>query len=441
MRKKYVVCSLIVLLLGIILLGFATYEIHFTKTEKQEIASVDTIDYTEMGLPLIQLTCDYQEVLESKGEESGSDGAFLLSENGNDISYSDTMEISGHGNSTWMSVRKSFHVKLAHKVKLLGMGESKHWILLANPYDDTYMKNKLLYELSGRMGMPYVETAWVNVTINEEYAGVYLLCEKISHMQGLPVKDGYLYELSGDNHASRDVLLDTEQPISIRRMNSRQKQLEEDIVSEKSDYLNVFEAAIRSDDFTACYKDKNVRYDEIFDMESLAVYWLVQEFSFNEEMNKKSTYFYQELQDSVMKMGPVWDMDWSSGGLNSYTHETCYWATKYFDSDNQAEQWYKYLVNDEKFLRTAYELYWQYHSEFEMIAIDGGYIDQYFVQLYPSAHLTQDKIYCDRDGFDEECMQMKQWYRDRIDWLDEQMESVDILKASLEHAQTHPLDE
>lgn len=441
MKKSYVVCSLIVLLIGSILLGFATYETFFTKNEIQETISEETTDYSELGLPLIELSFDYQEVLDTKGEENGPDGTFLLCDNGKDISYQDIMEIRGHGNSTWMSIRKSFHVKLEHKVNLLNLGESKHWILIANPFDDTCMKNKLLYELSGRMGMPYVNTTWVNVTINGEYFGVYLLCEKISCMQGLPVNDGFLYELSGDYHASRDIMLNTQQPISIRRMNSRQKILHDEIVNEKSEYLNAFETAIRSDDFTTMYQGTGVRYDELFDMDALAIYWLVQEFSFNEEMNKKSTYFYQENQNTIMKMGPIWDMDWSSGGLNSYTDETCYWATKYFDSENQAEQWYKYLVRDDKFLQAVHDNYWKYRNEFDMIVTDGGYIDQYFVMLYPSAHLTQDTVYCDRDGFDEECARMKEWYKDRLQWMDEQMATVGTLKYSLEHAETHPEEE
>ena len=69
-------------------------------------------------------------------------------------------------------------------------------------------------------------------------------------------------------------------------MNSRQKILHDEIVNEKSEYLNAFEAAIRSDDFTIMYQGTGVRYDQLFDMDALAIYWLVQEFSFNEEMNK-----------------------------------------------------------------------------------------------------------------------------------------------------------
>lgn len=441
MKKKYSIYYFLIRICGVALVLALLVSGHIWKKIDAVIEENTTIDYAELGLPLIRIFCDYEAVIAHKGEEVGEKGTLILSSDGEEILYRDGMEISGHGNSTWMADRKSFHIKLNHKVNLLDLGESKHWILLANPYDDTYMRNKILYDLSGRMGLDYVKTTWVNVEINAEYAGVYLLCEKINHMEELGVQDGYLYELSDDNCLwGESKMLDTRQPIRIERPYGMNEYIPDDVIYNRTACIDAFEDAIRDENFSTYYFGRTIRYDEIFDMDSLVKYWLIQEFSFNEEMNKKSTYFYQKSRNSQFIMGPVWDMDWSSGGLNSYTNDTCYWATVYFDSKNQAEQWYKYIVKDDKFLQRAYELYWEYRDELLAIIADGGYIDQNLVYLHKSADLSQ-KIYCAGDGIVEECSAMKEWYRNRIDWLDEQFASVDTLRASLEHGKKHPAEE
>lgn len=59
------------------------------------------------------------------------------------------------------------------------MGESKHWVLLANAFDRTNLRNKLSYDLSGAFGMPYCESLLVNVVYNGVYYGLYELSENI----------------------------------------------------------------------------------------------------------------------------------------------------------------------------------------------------------------------------------------------------------------------
>ena len=41
------------------------------------------------------------------------------------------------------------------------------------------MRNTLAYNLSGAMGMPQMETVWVDVVLNGEYIGNYQFCEQI----------------------------------------------------------------------------------------------------------------------------------------------------------------------------------------------------------------------------------------------------------------------
>ena len=71
-------------------------------------------------------------------------------------------------------------MKLTTKEDLLGMGKCKKWVLLANYYDKSLMRDKLAYNLAGDMGIPYsAKSAFVDVVMNDRYVGSYLLSEKV----------------------------------------------------------------------------------------------------------------------------------------------------------------------------------------------------------------------------------------------------------------------
>ena len=61
--------------------------------------------------------------------------------------------IRGRGNSTWGPDKKPYKLKLDKKAELLGMGSDKHWILLANYYDISMLRNKFTYWLGNVLGL------------------------------------------------------------------------------------------------------------------------------------------------------------------------------------------------------------------------------------------------------------------------------------------------
>lgn len=93
-----------------------------------------------------------------------------------------SMQMNGRGNASFSAGdKKPYKLKLDAKADLFGMGANKHWVLInATNADFTYMKNKLLYDLAANMGMKYVmQSVFVDVVMNGEYVGNYLLCEHV----------------------------------------------------------------------------------------------------------------------------------------------------------------------------------------------------------------------------------------------------------------------
>jgi hypothetical protein len=115
---------------------------------------------------------DYSDaVIKLQGNEKHSDESEF---------YSGGISIKLRGNSTKNRDKRPFNIKLDKKADLLGLGSNKHWALLANDIDHTLMRNKLLYDFSGAIGMKYYcKSENVVLIFNDEYYGVYQLSELV----------------------------------------------------------------------------------------------------------------------------------------------------------------------------------------------------------------------------------------------------------------------
>lgn len=137
--------------------------------------------------------------------------------NGNDtLIDSADASIKVRGNWTTNYSKKPFRIKFAEKQSMLDLngGEAfKNWVLLAEYKDASMMRNKSALEISREIlskdGLYASDSAFVEVKINDEYWGVYLLAELQQVNKGRvdisePDKDysgtdiGYFLEFDGN---------------------------------------------------------------------------------------------------------------------------------------------------------------------------------------------------------------------------------------------------
>ncbi len=94
------------------------------------------------------------------------------------------MTIRGRGNLSWSMHQKSYKLEFKNKQTLLGMPKDRDRALISNYADKSLMKNYLMYHLATKMGMPYAPRCeYVELYLNKEYLGVYLLTETIKKSQ------------------------------------------------------------------------------------------------------------------------------------------------------------------------------------------------------------------------------------------------------------------
>ncbi len=397
--------------------------------------------------------------------------------------YNGTAGVRGRGNSTWSLPKKPYKVKLDKSTNLLGFGKSKHWVLLANFYDMTYMRNKLSYDLSGDLGEPYMQSILTDVVMNGQYIGNYQLCEQIrvdenrvdilnwedvaadaakavKKANGLTSDDqdaieeqmvadmgwvtsgsvkynGVEYSVSdcfeipdidGGYILEMDEYMDEANTFyssdGMPMMFNSPEFVNKDMVNYVSGYINAFEDAISSGNHTTTYNGETVHYTDLFDMDSLVDNWIVQEIFFNEDFMKKSTYMYKDSGEKF-KMGPVWDMDWSSGAYQSAAKPYDQWQTLYFSANSQAKQWYKTLVQDPLFLRTVHARYWEVRDTYIQDMLDS--IDAIYAQVKESgeASLAAWNQGNGSSSYAKEINTFKTWMTNRIAFMDSKMQTYD----------------
>lgn len=383
--------------------------------------------------------------------------------------------IRGRGNSTWGPDKRPYKLKLDKKADLLGMGSNKHWILLANYYDVTMLRNKFTYWLGDAIGLEFTpKCEFVNVVMNDKYLGSYYLCEQVRvgknrvNIDDLAADDESKAVTSG-SAITGGYLLACEQEEDRLNINTEKGMtfaIEspdfEDYTNDEqykyiSDYVQQTENAIFGKDF----KDsKGVSYDEYLDVDSAIDYYWVQEFSLNgDAFGSGSTYLYKK-RNGKLYWGPLWDFDYVAWGATEFTENS---VTGLNLSRNQ---WFTKLFSNEKF-RDKFAARWPYIKEKLLEGIkDGGVIDTYSKKQYASqkANYYVNKMYSndyDEDLFagndvlnamiddgkvkdfllgvseapankvtyDAEVTRFKQWIRERIDWIDNNISSIDTFAA------------
>ena len=226
-----------------------------------------------------------------------------------DMIYDANAEVKIRGNSTAGALKRPLNIRFSSSRNVLGLGESKKWYLLSNPYDKTLMRNKLAYDLAQVLGLSNTpKCTYVDLYLNGEFFGNYLLCESIGIGEDrvdLNIDNNdFLFEVEPYVGYSNPTCLIT--PILNFKLgyNDRDKptlQQEKYVI----DFFEKAETAVKNKDWE--------RITEYFDMDSFVNYYLLKEFLKSVDTESSVRYY---IKDGVLYAGPVWDIDLSMGNCD-----------------------------------------------------------------------------------------------------------------------------
>ena len=219
------------------------------------------------------------------------------------------------GNSTIAAYKKAFNFKFSSKTDVLGMGKNKKWTLLANSFDKTLLRNQTVFDISKQLKVPFTpDYRVVDVYLNDTLQGSYLLVDTIevgSNRVDIDTTDNeFLLEL--DYNPQDEESRYFYSPTYEIKFAINEPELK-DLTSEQYKYVKELitnaEIALTSGDMS--------EIEKYFDIDSMASFYLVQEFFRNVDVNTSSTRFH--VKDGKIYGGPVWDFDLSAGNyLKSY---------------------------------------------------------------------------------------------------------------------------
>lgn len=327
------------------------------------------------------------------------------------LDYSGSFDkLKGRGSSTWTQEKKPYNLELSAEGDLLGMGAAKKWVLLANAMDPSSLRNKLVLDFAGALGMAYTpESRWANLYLNGEYAGLYLLCERIevhperTNLGGenyFLVSKEWEWRLDAENEAY--VQLDSKAALRLRNTNMEAEAVRAVFQSAEN--------AILAEDGIDPVTGKHWR--ELIDVDSWALKYLIEEVFGNVDGGTLSQYFYYD--GGKVFAGPVWDYDLTMG--NTFAYPCPASNMLYVDRPNvYATVWYPALLNQEEFSLRMKELYaTRFRPLLEMMA--AGQMDLYAMEMGQAAYVNMAR-WLNGDPL-EEIGHIKEYLMQRMAFLD-----------------------
>jgi len=244
-----------------------------------------------------------------------------------------------------------------------------------------------------------------------------------------PLSGGFVLELDEYYDEPSKFMTDRDVPIMFHQPEAAATNTE--LFSYTQEYIQTLEDAIWAEDGCTQYQGGRVHYSDLLDVDSMVKYWLISEYFFNVDLFDRSCFMYKDIEGKLY-MGPIWDMDWSSGYEIADMSVTA-WALFYMHRDPQIQSWGRGLVKQRDFVERAYEIYWEYHDEMEELTAQGGLMDQYYGYLYESA-LANDARWLSEEAndFATEAMEIvRPWLTRRLAWMDGQFATPETLYRSL----------
>lgn len=355
---------------------------------------------------------------------------------------------------------------------LLGFPSEQDWVLHGPYSDKTLMRNKLTFDLYAKTGRYSSRTRYVELVLNGQYHGVYILMEKVKRDKnrvdiatlreednsGDELTGGYIIKLDkfdgsgGDGFASlypppnaqsnQQVFFQYDEPQEDEITGPQQTYIQE--------FIRKFENSLRSNTF----RDPQTGYYQYVDLGSFADFFLINEINKNVDGYRLSTFMHKDKDsnDGRLHMGPIWDFnlafgnaDYCEGGSPqgwayrfNYVCPGDFWLVPF---------WWEKMLTDDRF-RALTKGRWLSLRENEwsdeaIMAMIEEYVellseaqDRNFRRWPVLGEYVWPNNYVG-DTFEEEVNYLKLWITDRLAWLDAEIGAWEIpLTTGTDHPES-----
>lgn len=392
---------------------------------------------SELPKLYIDAAADFADI----DRETWVDASFTLTMGTKQFSSGDfegAGSVKGRGNSSWNYPKKPYSIKLSSKASLLDIPKTKKYAIIPSYYDGSLMRNYITYKgFQGLEGIGYVpKCEFVEVYLNGEYNGIYILCERIdiekskvniTEASAEDLTGGYLIEkdVNGRIDFNEDIWFDCPYWANQAKDYFVIKAPEPDdpeLVSQMREYLTDYMQRLH--DSVMGISGEN--YLNYVDTSSWVDFIIVEEIAKNiDGCMKTSCWMYKESGDDHLYMTAPWDFDFAYGRVSwnnqSEAHNDVVDCPNADTPDgfmivNSSNPWMDRLYDTEPEFRTALM---QRYTQYRHTLIDGLFtmIDEQAAYL---AVVQQPNAELWNVGFNSGVKNLKDWLTARVEWLDSQ---------------------
>lgn len=373
--------------------------------------------------------------------------------------YTGRIGIEIRGSSSQMFPKKSYGFETwdyfggTIDTTLLGMPSESDWILNANYTDKSFCRNVMAYQTWMNMSHYATRYRFVEVVINQEYLGIYILSEKIKRdnnrldiaklmpedTSGNELTGGYVVKIDKSTGSGGDGWISPFPP----PVNPNNQYIffqydypasDEIVLQQKNyieDYITTFESVLEGPHFA----DTAIGFRKYADELSFIDYFLVNEMSKNVDGYRLSTYLHKEKDSKggKLRMGPVWDYDiaWHNSDYCG-GDQLIGWAYQFPCADDywQIPFWWNRLLQDPLYASHLKCRWYQLRSNVLSNEYFNSYIDSIAAQLDEAQFRNFVKwpilgIYVWPNPwpypttYAGEISNLKTWLSNRLAWLDQ----------------------
>jgi hypothetical protein len=390
--------------------------------------------------------------------------------------YLGKISVEIRGSSSTQFEKKSYGFSTVNyagvdtNVVLLDLPEENDWILYAPFSDKTLMRNLITFELAAQFGHYQCRGRFVELFINDDYRGVYVLMEKIKRdknrinisklldtdISGDELTGGYIVKIDRlDNPPAEGWFspydFNTYPGVGMVYVYPKPENILPIQKNYIQSYITDFENVINSEDFA----DPHQGYSKYIDVNSFVDLLVMNELNHNVDAYRISTFFYKDKNSKGGKLfaGPLWDCDLTYGNAD-YCQA---WSNEGWGYDFAAvcpsdgwfpPIWWSKFMSDSSFVNTL-KCHWEYfrkgplrvESIYERIDSIASYLEEAQERNFTRWPILGTYVWPNyeaetRQSYTEEVDYLKEWITRRIAWLDENFTgncqlSTDFPKSSL----------
>lgn len=306
------------------------------------------IYFTSSNLPLVVINTNGQQIIDDP--KIIADMGIIWNDAGKRNSLSDPknnyngkigIEIRG-SSSQYFFPKKSYGVEtksnslVTTDFSLLGMPEENDWILYAPYTDKTMIRDVLTYTLDASFGHWSPRCRFVELFLNGNYEGVYVLMEKIKRNKnrvdiakltttdntGVDLTGGYIIKIDKITGSSGAGWYSSYSNVAGNTYYQYDYPKPDVITTPQRTYIQNYTRSME----TALYQEKFTgtgSYHDFLNDSSFIDFMIINELAKNVDGYRLSSFLYKGKNDR-MNCGPIWDFNLGYGNANYYNGWTPY---------------------------------------------------------------------------------------------------------------------